>query len=84
MARKSREIMLLSLDDQIILIENGGKPEVHKVDIKKCLGYFEQGEYKLTVFRDQSLALSYQMRRYGAKSCGYTQLKKYLENLTNQ
>ena len=75
---KISEITILRLEDRVIIIEDGGRPEVHKTDIKTCMNCFSTGTYRLHVFEDAKKALSYQELNYKKKSKGYIGLEKYL------
>ena len=49
---KISEITILRLEDRLIIIENGGRPEVHglKKDKETCERIFSEGTYKLPFF----------------------------------
>ena len=79
---KISEITVLRLEDRLIIIENGGRPEVHglKKDKETCERLFSEGSYRLHVFEDVKKALGYQELIYKKKSKGYLGLEKYLTN----
>ena len=76
--KKVSEVTILKLEDRVIVIEDGGSPEVHKTDIHNCMNCFSAGTYRLHVFDDPKKALSYQELNYEKKSKGYIGLEKYL------
>ena len=73
------EITLLTIDDRLIVVENGGQAEDHTNVAglsRRMSAQFKQENFELNPFTDFSAALKHIEEKYGAKSVAYAHLKQ--------